>query len=56
MSRTFNRPKRPKPSCKRHPGVAAVKNGLCASCAHYAELGKKINAPELPKKAPPAVK
>lgn len=34
---------RPVPSCKKHPGVPAVKGShLCASCLHYQKLGPQL--------------
>jgi len=42
------------PSCKRHPGIPAVKNGLCVSCAKYDDLQKKITAKDAPKPKAPA--
>jgi hypothetical protein len=27
-------------ACKKHPGVAAVRDGLCKNCLFYADHGK----------------
>jgi len=54
MGRAYSNRKRPMPSCKRHPGIPAVKNGLCVSCAKYDDLQKKITAKDAPKPKAPA--
>lgn len=48
---------RPIPSCKKHPGVPAVKGShLCASCLHYQKLGPQLMGTEKPKATPEAKK
>jgi hypothetical protein len=36
--------------CRKHPGVDAVKDGMCQSCLAYEGLGKQL-APKSPKEA-----
>jgi hypothetical protein len=42
MSRRYNRPRAPAPSCKNHPNQAAVRGGLCANCLGWDEERKAM--------------
>jgi hypothetical protein len=51
MFRKRNRPVPAKPSCKKHPGIAAVKDGLCRSCLHFRDQAIARDEASDPRKA-----